>query len=84
MALSKIGTAGAALILGMAALPAVSEARPLGTVEDMPFFGLPYPNFYVYHPPRMECYVFQQVYDPFEGPKIVPVWVCGPPVIAKY
>jgi hypothetical protein len=69
----------------MLILPVVSQARPVGTVDWMPFFGLPYPFGYVYHRPKMECYAFQEVFDPIEGAKIVPVWICGgPPVRAKY
>jgi hypothetical protein len=79
----KIGTA--ALCLSLLS-PSASEARPLGTVDWMPFFGLPYPFGYVYHPPRMECYDIQRVFDPNEGEKTVPVWICGDkaPVRAKY
>jgi hypothetical protein len=81
----KIGAAAAALCLSLL-VPSVSEARPLGTVDWMPFFGLPYPFGYVYHPPRLECYDIQRVFDPIEGEKTVPVWICGEkaPVRAKY
>lgn len=67
-------------------LPAAAEARPLGTVDWMPFFGLPYPFGYKYRPPRLECYEFQTVYDPNVGYETVPVWICGgkPPVRARY
>jgi hypothetical protein len=85
MKLRKIGTAAAGVCLGMSILPALSLARPVGTVQDMPFFGLPYPNYYVYHPPRgEECYVLKQVYDPLYGPQTVPVWICDEPVSARY
>jgi hypothetical protein len=70
-------------VMALTALPASSQARPVGTVTGMPFFGLPYPFGYTYHPPRMECYAFQQVETP-DGPRIQETWVCGVPVIAKY
>jgi hypothetical protein len=84
MTLLKIGVAAAALCLSLLS-PSASQARPLGTVDWMPFFGLPYPFGYVYHPPRMECYDIQQVQTP-DGPMIQQVWVCDgePPVRAKY
>lgn len=82
MAYFKIGTATAAAALCLL-LPASLDARPLGTVDWMPFFGLPYPNGYVYHPPKMECYEFRPVDTP-DGPRIVAVWTCGTPVTARY
>ena len=80
----KIGAA-AALCLSLL-LSAAAEARPLGTVDWMPFFGRPYPFGYRYHPPRLECYEFQTVFDPNVGYETVPVWICGgkPPVRARY
>jgi len=81
MILRKFSAAGACL--GMMVLPVPSQARPVGTVEGMPFFGLPYPHWYVYHRPRMECYAFQQV-DTLFGPRIQAIWTCGSPVTAKY
>jgi hypothetical protein len=60
-----------------------ARKKALGTVNWMPFFGLPYPNGYVHHPPR-ECYSFEQVFDPVEGFKIVPIWICGASVRATY
>ena len=54
-----------------------------GTVEGMPFFGLPFPFGYVYHRPKIECYDFQQFETP-DGPRILAVWICGSPVTAKY
>jgi hypothetical protein len=79
----KFGAAAAGLCLGAMMLPNASEARPVGTVQGLPFFGLPYPYGYVYNPPRMECYTFQQVETP-DGPRIAAVWTCGAPVTAKY
>jgi hypothetical protein len=81
MILRKIGAAG--VCLGMMVLPVPSQARPVGTVDGMPFFGLPYPFGYVYHPPRMECYAFQQLWS-WDGPRIQAIWTCGAPVTAKY
>lgn len=85
MILRRIGAAAAGVCLGSMLLPTLTQARPLGTVDWMPFFGLPYPNGFVYHPPRMECYSFEQIFDPLEGYKIVPIWICGaPPVRSAY
>jgi hypothetical protein len=80
----KIGATAAGLCLALL-LPAASEARPLGTVDWMPFFGLPYPFGYRYQPPRMECYDVQEVETP-DGPMIQQVWLCDghPPVRARY
>ncbi|MGH6813962.1 MAG: hypothetical protein ACREDM_17040 [Methylocella sp.] len=83
MILRKFGAAAASVCLGMMALPVPSQARPVGTVEGMPFFGHPYPYGYVYRRPRMECYAFQQVETP-DGPRIAVIWICGSPVTAKY
>ena len=86
MTFARIAAAAAGLCLSLA-LPAASEARPLGTVDWMPYFGLPYPFNYVYRPPRMECYDIQREYDIIDGVyKAIPVWICGgePPVRAKY
>ncbi len=86
MTFARIGAAAAVICLSLA-LPGASEARPLGTVDWMPYFGLPYPFNYVYHPPRMECYDIQREYDIIDGVyKAIPVWICGgePPVRAKY
>ena len=74
MILRKFGAA--CVCLGMLALPVSSQARPVGTVEGMPFFGLPYPFGYVYHRPRIECYAFNQV-DTLFGPRIEVPWTCG-------
>jgi hypothetical protein len=79
----KFGATAVAAFLGTMMLPVASEARPVGTVEGMPFFGLPYPYGYVYHPPKMECYDIQQVNTP-DGPRIQEIWTCGVPVTAKY
>ena len=70
--------------LGMIVLPVSSQARPVGTVDGMPFFGLPYPFGYVYHRPRMECYSFSRSWDPLQGPQVEAIWTCGSPVRAKY
>ena len=83
MILGKLAAAAAGACLGMLVLPVAAQARPLGTVEGMPFFGLPYPHGYVYHRPRMECYAFRQVDTP-EGPRIEEIWICGAPVTARY
>ena len=81
MILRKFGAAGVCLTMMVSPVP--SQARPVGTVEWMPFFGRPYPYGYVYHRPRMECYAFQQVETP-DGPRIQAIWTCGAPVTAKY
>ena len=79
----KFGAAAVGAVLGVMVMPVVSQARPVGTVEGMPFFGHPYPYGYVYNPPRMECYDIQEVYTP-DGPRIQEIWTCGAPVTARY
>jgi len=79
----KFGAAAIGACLGVLMVPVAAQARPVGTVQGMPFFGLPYPYGYVYHPPRMECYDFQPVETP-DGPRIQVLWTCGVPVRAKY
>jgi hypothetical protein len=79
----KFGAAAVGAVLGVMVVPVASQARPVGTVEGMPFFGLPYPYGYVYNPPRMECYDLQQVDTP-DGPRIQEIWTCGAPVTARY
>jgi hypothetical protein len=83
MSLRKFGAA-VGVCLGMMVLPVPSQARPVGTVDGMPFFGLPYPYGYVYHRPSLECYAFQRVWSWWEGPRIQVIWTCGAPVTAKY
>ena len=82
MILRKFGAAVAGVCLGMLVSPVPSQARSVGTVDGMPFFG-PYPSGYVYHRPRIECYAFQQVETP-DGPRIQAIWICGAPVTARY
>jgi hypothetical protein len=81
--MNKFGAAAIAACLGIMMLPVASQARPVGNVEGMPFFGLPYPYGYVYHRPRTECYALQQV-ETWSGPQIQEVWTCDVPVTAKY
>ena len=69
--------------LGVMMLPVASEARPVGTVEGMPFFGLPYPYGYSYNPPKVECYSIEPVQTP-DGPMLQETYTCGGPVRAKY
>ncbi|MCI0735630.1 MAG: hypothetical protein L0Y50_05075 [Beijerinckiaceae bacterium] len=83
MTFLKIGAAAAGFCLGLLLLPVASQARPVGTVDWMPFFGLPYPHGYVYHPPKMECYDIRQVETLF-GPLVQETWICDGPVRAKY
>jgi hypothetical protein len=84
MNLRKLGAAavGACLCTLLSLVP--SQARPVGTVGWMPFFGLPYPFGYVYHRPRMECYAFNRTWDPLQGWQVEIIWICGAPVRAKY
>ena len=84
MILRKFGAAAAGVCLAMMALSVPSQARPVGTVDGMPFFGLPYPYGYVYHRPRMECYAFSRSWDPLQGWQVETIWICGAPVTAKY
>jgi len=83
MILRKVCAAAVGVWLGMMVLSVPSQARPVGTVDGMPFYGLHYPFGYVYHRPRIECYAFQQVETP-DGPRIQAIWICGAPVTARY
>lgn len=71
--------------LGVAAatLPTAGQADSLGTVDGLPFFGRPYPYYYVYHRPPAECYEAHPVDTP-DGPRIALTWVCGGSVRARY
>lgn len=79
---SKLAAAIAAVCLGVAALPASAVAAPLGTVDGMPFWGRPYPSYYVYRRPPIECYDIRPVETPF-GPMIQETWICDPPIRAR-
>ena len=71
------------LSFGAAAFPFAAQANSLGTVDGLPFFGRPYPYFYVYHRPPAECYEAHPVDTP-DGPRIELVWICGATVRARY
>jgi hypothetical protein len=60
-----------------------ANARSLGSVEGMPFFGRPYPYGYVYHRPPVECYEIRPVDTP-DGPKLMETWICDAPLSARY
>jgi hypothetical protein len=80
------GAVAAAALFGATILSSSANARPLGTVEGLPFFGHPYPFGYVYRRPPVECYSVQQVDTPV-GPRIEVRWICdgaAPPVTAAY
>jgi hypothetical protein len=83
MLLSRTVAAILGLSLGATALPAAVSAGSLGSVDGLPFFGRPYPYYYVYRRPRLECYDVQYVDTPV-GPRLREVWVCGGPVTARY
>lgn len=71
--------------VGMLVSPWPSNARPLGTVDGMPFWGYPYPFGYVYHRPPEECIQVRQIELPFQPPVTEVTVVCGsPPVSARY
>lgn len=69
--------------LAVAALPVPGHANSLGTVDGLPFFGRPYPYYYVYHRPPAECYQARPVDTP-DGPRIELTWICGATVRARY
>jgi hypothetical protein len=80
-------TALLAALLGVASMaPVTTEARPLGTVDGLPFFGQPYPYGYVYHRPPENCIQVQRLEPVLFGPPVTEVsWVCnGNPVSARY
>ncbi len=74
-----------AAAIGMSAVPGTALARPLGTVDGMPFWGQPYPYGYVYHRPPEHCIQIQRIEPPFAPPVTEVTWVCGGrPVSARY
>jgi hypothetical protein len=86
--MSILRISGAVMIaatIGMSAMPATTEARPLGTVQGLPFWAQPYPYGYVYRRPPEHCIQVQQ-YEQFFAPPLTEVtFVCGdPPVSARY
>lgn len=70
----KMAVASGGLCLGLL-LPGAPQARPVGTVDWMPFSALPYPFGFDYRPPPMECYDIQEVLTPV-GPMIQEIWTC--------
>ncbi|MBO0732867.1 MAG: hypothetical protein J2P49_00815 [Methylocapsa sp.] len=74
MTFLKIAVAVTALCLGLL-LPGTPQARPVGTVNWMPFFAQPYPFGFDYRPPPMQCYDIQEVQTP-AGPMIQQIWTC--------
>jgi hypothetical protein len=80
---SKITLAFVGLCWGVVVFPAAGNANSLGTVEGMPFWGVPYPYGYVYRRPPAECFEIRPVYTP-DGPRLEETWICGSPVTARY
>lgn len=83
MMFRKLAAAAFGACLGIVVLPMTVDARPVGTVEGMPFFGIPYPYGYVYHRPNMDCFATQQIDTP-AGPRIAEIYICDIPVSARY
>ncbi|QBR72338.1 hypothetical protein CU048_14805 [Beijerinckiaceae bacterium] len=83
MMFRKLRAATYGACLGIMALPVAADARPVGTVEGMPFFGAPYPYGYIYHRPNLDCFAVQQLDTP-TGPRLVEVYICDTPVSARY
>ena len=83
MARVKVALALLGFGFAAAALPTQGRANSLGTIDGLPFFGRPYPYYFVYHRPPAECYEAHPVDTP-DGPKIELVWVCGATVRARY
>lgn len=85
MILRKLNAAVLVWSIAAAALPGTIEAKPLGTVEGLPFFGQPYPYGYVYHRPPEHCIHVERLEPPFAPPVTEVTWVCGDrPVSARY
>lgn len=85
MMIVRMSSALVAAMIGMSVLPATTQARPLGTVDGLPFWGQPYPFGYVYHRPPEHCIQVQRIEQPFAPPVTEVTWVCGsPPVSARY
>jgi hypothetical protein len=75
-----------AAVIGAASIsPVTTQARPLGTVEGMPFWGHPYPYGYVYHRPPEHCIQVQRLDPVFGSPVTEVTWICGDrPLSARY
>lgn len=84
MILRTLAAAAIGASIGAGALSSPVDARSLGTVDGLPFFGHPYPYGYVYHRPPEQCINVQRIEQPFAAPLIEVTWVCGGPVTARY
>jgi len=74
-----------AAAISMSAVPATIQARPLGNVEGLPFWGLPYPYGFAYNRPPEHCIHIERIEQPFALPVTEVTWICGgAPVSARY
>jgi hypothetical protein len=74
-----------AAAISLNVVPAATQARPLGTVEGLPFWGRPFPYGYTYHRPPEHCIHLERIEAPFAPPVTEVTWVCGgSPVSARY
>ncbi len=81
--LSRAALVGA--VLGASLSPSVTDARPLGTVEGLPFWGHPFPYGYTYRRVPEHCIHVEQIEQPFAPPQTVVTVDCGQgPVSARY
>jgi hypothetical protein len=85
MMFGRLSRAVLAVAIGLSAAPTMTMAKPLGSVEGLPFFGQPYPYGYVYHRPPEHCIQIRRIEEPFLPPVTEVTWVCGDqPVSARY
>jgi len=74
-----------AAAIGAGASPCPTLARPLGSVEGLPFWAHPFPYGFVYRGPPEHCIHVEQFEQPFAPPVTEVTVDCGgPPVSARY
>jgi hypothetical protein len=74
-----------AAFIGVSVSPCTTQARPLGNIEGMPFWGHPYPYGYVYRRVPEHCIHVEQVEQFFAPPLTLVTVDCGDrPVTARY
>jgi hypothetical protein len=66
-----------AAAIGASLSPLVAEARPLGNVQGLPFWGIPYPYGYNYRRLPEHCIHVEQIEQPFAPPLTQVTVDCG-------
>ena len=84
MAAFRDTAAAVAVFVAFASGHSPALANGLGTMTDIPFWGKPYPHYYVYdhRRPNDRCIVYRPIWT-WDGTTVERVWVCPPPVIGR-